>query len=107
MKKLIALASMSAIGLLVVTAQENTVIRVTGGGKAKLAVPDFRGSGDAQKFMGVFNQTLWNDLEDSGYFEMRPKTSMPLFVPQQPSDFQEPPAPGQTPTRKGGQQMTQ
>ena len=27
-----------------------------------MAVPDFRGSGDAQNLMGAFNQTLWDDL---------------------------------------------
>ena len=55
-----------------------------------IAVPDFRGSGDAQNFMGVFNSTLFNDLSDSGQLKMIPKTLYPMQVPQQPSDFRPP-----------------
>ena len=57
------------------------------GEKPVIAVPDFRGSGDAQKFMGVFNTTLFNDLQNSGQLKMIPKTLYPVQVPQQPSDF--------------------
>src|SRR5579863_8439677 len=55
--------------------------------KPSIAVPDFRGSGDAQKFMDVFNRTLFHDLDTSGQLQMIPKTSYPVQVPQQPSDF--------------------
>jgi TolB protein len=90
MKKVIAFVSLSTIALLVMQAQ-NTEIRISRSqGKPKLAVPDFRGGGDAQRLMTAFNQTLWNDLDASALFELIPKTSMPLFVPQQPSDFQTP-----------------
>src|SRR5258707_339257 len=99
MKKLVAFACLSAAALLVMRAQQNTVIRISGGGKPKLAIPDFRGGGDAQKFMAVFNQTLWNDVDGSALFDLIPKTSMPLFVPQQPSDFQGSAVPG---GRNGG-----
>src|ERR1700724_3642633 len=82
----------------------------------KLAIPDFLGSGDAQKFMGAFNQTLWSDVEGSGRFDLVPKTSVPRFVPQQPSDFQTPPSaqpvtprgrkqPEPAPTNGGGRWM--
>ena len=57
------------------------------GEKPVIAVPDLRGSGDAQKFMGVFNTTLFNDLQNSGQLQMIPKTLLPVHVPQQPSDF--------------------
>jgi hypothetical protein len=50
----------------------------------------FRGAGDAQQFMNTFNTTLWNELESSGQFKMVPRTSYPLQVPQQPSDFHPP-----------------
>lgn len=60
------------------------------GGKGSMAIPDFRGSGDAQKFMPTFNTVLWNDVEQSGLFRMVPKTSYPLNVPQQPTDFKTP-----------------
>ncbi|HXA52450.1 MAG TPA: hypothetical protein VNV86_19170, partial [Candidatus Acidoferrum sp.] len=99
MKKAIGILGLAAAALFVGQAQNNTRIFVIGGGKPRLAVPDLRGSGDAQKFMGAFNQTLWSDLENSGLFDMAPKTSMPLFVPQQPSDFQQPPVPGSAPRR--------
>lgn len=65
------------------------------GEKPVIAVPDFRGAGDAQKFMSTFNSTLWNELDNSGQFKMVPKTSYPLQVPQQPADFH-PPANGRS-----------
>lgn len=65
------------------------------GEKAALAVPDFRGAGDAQQFMSPFNSTLWSNLNGSGQFKMVPKTSYPLQIPQQPSDFH-PPANGKS-----------
>ncbi len=91
MRKLFAFLTLTAAALIVGQAQ-NTRIVIVGGGKPRLAVPDFRGSGDAQNVMGAFNQTLTADLAGSGLFDMVPKTSMPLFVPQQPGDFQQPPA---------------
>ncbi len=99
MKKLIVLICLSALALLVLPAQ-NTRLYVSGGAKPKLAIPDFRGAGDAQRLMTVFNQTLWGDIENSALFDLVPKTSMPLFVPQQPSDFQTP-APPTPAGRKG------
>ena len=50
-------------------------------------MPDFRGSGDAQKFMDAFNQTLYGDLDGSGVFRMVAKSMFPLEAPQQPQDF--------------------
>jgi len=63
-------------------------------GKAAIAVPDFRGSGEAGALMNAFNATLFSDLQNSGIFRMVPKTVMPLQIPQQPSDFKRPPEPG-------------
>ncbi len=34
-----------------------------GRGRSSIAVPNFRGSGDAQRVMDIFNQTLWDALE--------------------------------------------
>src|SRR5277367_5898484 len=65
------------------------------GGKALIAVPDFRGAGDAQSLMNTFNSTLWNELLNSGQLKMVPKTSYPLTIPQQPADFR-PPANGKS-----------
>src|SRR6266567_4870784 len=57
------------------------------GGKKVIAVPDFRGGGQAQQFMDAFNRTLWNELQNSGQVKLVPKTFYPIQVPQQPSDF--------------------
>jgi TolB protein len=59
-------------------------------GKPRMAVIDFRGAGDAQKFMNTFNTTLWDELNNSGALEMVGKTFYPLDVPQQPQDFKAP-----------------
>ena len=40
--------------------------------------------------MNAFNETLFNDLQDSGLFEMVAKGMYPLQVPQQPADFRQP-----------------
>jgi len=57
------------------------------GGKPALAVVDLRGAGQASGFMSVFNSTLWNDLQNSGLFELRPKSMYPLNYPQRPEDI--------------------
>ena len=73
-------------------AQEHTEIKIPGqGDKPAIALPDFRGSGQAQPFMDAFNRTLWNELQNSGQLKLLPKTFYPLQVPQQPSDFKAPP----------------
>lgn len=92
--------------LLLAAQQQNTDFRGTINKNQelpKIAIPDFRGAGDAQKFMGVFNQTLSADIEGSGQVRLVSKSVMPVFVPQQPSDFITPPAPEPEPRRRGGQ----
>ena len=69
-----------------------------------IAIPDLRGSGDAQKFMAAFNETLTADVRASGRFKIVPKTSLPTFVPQQPSDFQQPAPPPAAPPVRGSKQ---
>ena len=73
---------------LLIAQNDRIVIELTGkGGKGSLAVPDFRGAGQAQSFMAAFNTTLWNELDGSALFRMVPKTSYPLNVPQRPEDW--------------------
>jgi TolB protein len=55
-----------------------------------IAVPDFKGAGGAARFMDKFNETLWNEIENSGVLKMAAKSMYPLQVPQQPSDFKQP-----------------
>ena len=78
-----------------VWAQEGSVvIKIVGSQRPAIAVPDLRGSGAAQNFMGAFNETLFGDLQNSGLFDMRPKGMYPLQVPQRPEEFRQPPRPG-------------
>lgn len=67
-----------------------TIIKITGGEKPSIAVPDFRAAGDAQRFMSTFNTTLWSELQNSGQLKLLPKTLYPLRIPQQPGDFRAP-----------------
>jgi len=87
-----------AIGL---AAQQSDIqIRLISPERPAMAVPDFRGAGEAQQFMSAFNQTLWNDLDGSGLYKMVPKSLYPLQVPQRPEDFRRPILPSQ-PARRG------
>ena len=57
--------------------------------KVRLAVSDFKASGsDAQSaaLLKTFNETLWNDLDNSGVVELVSKSFYPLQIPSQPSD---------------------
>src|ERR1700730_7906978 len=86
--------------LLVLFAQESSVvIKIESSQKPVIAVPDFRGSGAAQSVMDAFNQTLFNDLQNSGLFTLASKSMYPLQVPQRPEDFRQPARPG---TSAGG-----
>jgi hypothetical protein len=62
MKIKIIFASLAALaaGAIFVAAQDVGGKIVKEQGKPKMAVIDFRGAGDAQKFMTVFNTTLWD-----------------------------------------------
>jgi TolB protein len=93
MKRIFLLSSIALAIAAYMGAQQISAPVVKTGEKPTIAVPDFRGAGDAQKFMGVFNTTLFNDLQTSGQLKMIPKTLYPLQVPQQPNDFH-PPTPG-------------
>ena len=70
-----------------------------------IAIPDFRGAGDAQQFMAAFNQTLWSDIAGSGIVTTAAKTLYPTFIPQQPADFQQPPAPAGLPKSQRAGEM--
>ena len=77
-----------AAGALVMTAQNaNFTGVIAPNQQLKLAVPDFRGSGGAAKFMQVFNDTLWNELDNGGVVDLVGKSYYPLNVPQRPEDF--------------------
>jgi TolB protein len=57
--------------------------------KVRLAVPDFKPSGADLQTTGLlktFDDTFWNDLDNSGVVELVSKSFYPLQVPGQPPD---------------------
>jgi TolB protein len=57
--------------------------------KVRLAVPDFKASdSDPQNaaLLKIFNDTFWNDLDNSGVVELVSKSFYPLQVPGQPPE---------------------
>jgi TolB protein len=78
-------------GALLISAQQPDVKgNIIQTDKPKIAVPDFRGAGEAQRFMDTFNKTLWDQLSGSGVLKTVAKSYYPLEVPQQPQDFKPP-----------------
>src|SRR5262249_32750728 len=83
------LVVLAIIGLLPCLAQQANISGdIFGkGGKPKMAVTDFRGSGKSAAFMSTFNGTVFSDLQSSGLFDMVSKSLYPLQPPQRPEDF--------------------
>jgi TolB protein len=104
MKKLFGFAIALSGALCLLTGQDATIKVSKEAGIPAIAIPDLRGVGDAQKFMAAFNETLTADVKASGRFKIVPKTSLPTFVPQQPSDFQQPTAQAAAPPSRGRKQ---
>src|SRR5437764_11270256 len=100
MKKLVWLAVAAAGFVLLLQAQQEVFrgeVEKVGNRIPTIAIPELKGSGEAQAFMSVFNQTLLSDVTGSGVVKVAPKTLYPLTVPQQPSDFTQPPQPSDNP----------
>ena len=92
-KTLFALAAL-ALAATAAAQQPDVIIKILSGERPVVAIPDFRGAGESQRFMDVFNSTLWGDVQDSGLFKMAAKSFYPIAVPQRPQDFRAPlPAP--------------
>src|SRR3954453_19949668 len=74
-----------------VAAQDRIKIELNmGQERPRIAVPDFKAStGDPQSgpLNTVFNQTLWNDLDNAGIFEMVAKSFYPAQQPGQPGEL--------------------
>ncbi|MBI4904173.1 MAG: PD40 domain-containing protein [Acidobacteria bacterium] len=70
-------------------AERDIIIGIVGGERPAIAIPDLRGAGDAQKYMGTFNQVLWDEIQGSGFFKVVPKGLMPRGNPQTPQDIRE------------------
>lgn len=72
-------------------AQQDWIRTGTGLGveKIRLAVPDFKAASagaNTEQLLDAFNQTLWNDLQNAGIFDMVSKSFYPLQVPAAPQD---------------------
>ena len=85
------LVGLIAFGALAVAtysqAQDRVKIILTGGVTKKIALPDFRATGAAGAFAEAFNKTVFEDLQQSGLFDMAAKSFYPLNPPQQESDL--------------------
>jgi TolB protein len=72
--------------------QEDWIRTGTGLGqeKVRLAVPEFQlafgSTPNSDTLRKVFNDTLWNDLENAGIFDMVSKSFYPLSQPARPAD---------------------
>ncbi len=81
---------MLALSLAQISAQDWIRTGTNRGAPIRMAVPDFRAfSNDPQTapLNTVFNQTLWNDLDNSGIFEMVAKSFYPLLLPGSPVEM--------------------
>src|SRR5881275_3654069 len=57
--------------------------------KVRLAVADFKSSGADPRtdaLIKTFNDTLWNDLDNAGIFDMASKSFYPLAQPAMPGE---------------------
>src|SRR5258708_23399293 len=75
-------------GFLSAAAQDRIKIELNmGQERPRIAVPDFKApTGDAQALNTVFNQTLWNDLDNAGIFDLVAKSFYPSQTPGQPAE---------------------
>ena len=92
MKKLSLLFVLTLAGAWLMQSQQRTadlIVDLMKGDRPAIAIPDFRGSGDAQKYMVVFNNTLQSEIENAGVFKMVSKSMMPRSNPQVPQDVKE------------------
>lgn len=74
----------------ILLAQSDILEKIVGGQTPVIAVPDLKGTGAAQEHMGVFNQTLYDEIAGSGLLKVAPKGMYPLEIPQTEKDFRAP-----------------
>ena len=89
---LLLLVAMLLGSFLSVAAQDRIKIELNmGQERPRIAVPDFKGA-NADPQTGplntVFNQTLWNDLDNAGIFDLVAKSFYPSQTPGQPQELQ-------------------
>jgi TolB protein len=93
LKKYILLLSvlfLFAFPIVSTSAQDWVQATINKGAPSRMAVPDFKAAtGDPQSgpLNNVFNQTLWNDLDNAGIFEMVAKSFYPIQTPGSPGEM--------------------
>ncbi|MBI3680106.1 MAG: PD40 domain-containing protein [Acidobacteria bacterium] len=88
MKKTFLLSLLAAtVWPLAAQQRSDLIVELLKGDRPAIAIPDFRGSGDAQKHMAVFNDTLYNEIQGSGVFKVVSRSLLPRLNPQVPQDF--------------------
>src|ERR1700686_3556306 len=89
--RFMVLSAMLLCGFLSAAAQDRIKIELNmGQERPRLATPDFKTSNaDPQSapLATVFNQTLWNDLDNAGIFDMVARSFYPSQTPGQPSEL--------------------
>src|SRR5258708_39244115 len=79
-----------AVSVLPLQPQEKDIsVVVQAGDRPVIAIPDLRGSGEAQQHMSVFNTTLSDEISGSGVFKVVSKSVLPKGNPQTPADMKE------------------
>ena len=79
-----------ALSLAAASAQEWIRTGTNRGAPIRMATPDFKAATPDPQTVPlntVFNQTLWNDLDNSGIFEMVAKSFYPIQIPGSPNEM--------------------
>ncbi|MGB9610604.1 MAG: hypothetical protein ACPL7M_06495, partial [Bryobacteraceae bacterium] len=71
---LLFLLGLAAAAAAFTQVQSDIIIRLTGGARKVIALPDFRGAGASAQLADLFNRTVFEDVERSGVFTMAPKS---------------------------------
>jgi hypothetical protein len=78
MRRVLFYAAACLAALVLGAQQPDITARIVAGGvRPVIAVPDFLGWETPRALISTFNETLWSDLEESGFFRMAPKTLYP------------------------------
>jgi TolB protein len=84
---ILALTTGLMLALTFYAAAQDILINIVGGDRPTIAIPYFRGSGEAEKFMSSFNETLNDEIEGAGVLKLVARSMMPRGNPQVPQDF--------------------
>jgi len=81
---------MAALLFCLPAAAQNDLIRTgtgIGAERTRLAVSSFFASPENAPLTRVFDDTLWNDLDYAGIFELASRSMYPLGLPSRPTDI--------------------